>query len=222
VASPAGFTSPACSEGGPLRAMPLLPRALELVMAELGKLPGIGRRSAERMAFALLNAGQDRCEALEKSIGRLIEEVGICPQCGFFTDDGVCPIDADAHRDRTLLCVVEDAMDVVAFERAGGYRGLYHVLGGVLSPLKGVSPEDLRIALLFERLEHADSRIEEVILATSPSVEGDATAVYLAREMAALGLRITRLGRGLPMGGSLEHADGGTLRMAFEGRRSMD
>jgi recombination protein RecR len=201
--------------------MPLLPRALELVMTELGKLPGIGRRSAERMAFALLIAGSERCDALEKAVERLSEEVGVCPECGFFTDGGVCPIDSDPLRDRSLLCVVEDAMDVVAFERAGGYRGLYQVLGGMLSPLKGVSPEDLRIAHLFDRLERSDSRIEEVILATSPSVEGDATAVYLAREMASLNVRLTRLGRGLPMGGSLEHADGGTLRMAFEGRRAM-
>lgn len=197
-----------------------LPQALEALIAELGKLPGVGRRSAERMAFALLAAPADRADALAIAVRRVHDEVGLCPVCGAYTDAGRCPICDDPARDRSVVCVVETPLDVVSFERAGGYRGLYHVLGGVLSPLKGVTPADLRVGELERRLD--GGAINELILATSPGVEGDATAIWLTQRLAARGLRLTRIGRGLPMGGSLEHADGGTLRLALEGRRPVD
>ncbi|MCB2154396.1 recombination mediator RecR [bacterium] len=197
-----------------------LPKALEVAIAELGKLPGIGRRSAERMAFALLQAEKAQVAELSDALVRLREEIGTCPTCGYFTDAGECPICSDRGRDRTALCVVERDLDVVAIERAGGFRGMYHVLGGVLSPLKGVTPEDLNIDMLFRRLDGGEFR--EVILATSPSVEGDATALYLSNLLADRALSVTRIGRGVPMGGSLDLSDAGTLRLALEGRRTID
>jgi len=199
--------------------MARLPQALENLIVRLGRLPGVGRRGAERMAFALL-ADPRLAEETAQAVDRLRSDVGTCAECGYFTENGACPVCGDASRDRALLCVVEDALDVVAFEKSGGYRGLYHVLGGVLSPLKGVAPEDLRIGELRGRL--ATGAFAEIILATSPNVEGDATALYLARTLAVDGLRTTRIGRGVPMGGSLELADGGTLRMALEARRAVD
>ncbi len=199
--------------------MAKLPEALENLIGRLGRLPGVGRRGAERMAFALLAAKDDPTE-LSRALGRLSEEVGNCETCGYFTDRGQCPVCSDSARDRSTICVVEDALDIVAFEKAGGYRGVYHALGGLLSPLKGVAPEDLRIAELAQRLNEGE--FEEVILGTSPSVEGDATALYLSRTLAREGLTFTRIGRGVPMGGSLEMADGGTLRMALESRQGLD
>jgi len=196
-----------------------LPRALENLVAELGKLPGVGRRSAERMAFGLLAAPHERAEALARAASELHQRVGTCDVCGYYTEDGVCPICSDANREDQVLCVVEDSLDVIAFERSASFRGRYHVLGGVLSPLKGVTPDDLNIASLRQRI--SDPQITEIILATSPSVEGDATAIYLADVLAREGLAITRIGRGVPVGGSLELIDGGTLRMALEGRRSV-
>lgn len=197
-----------------------LPRALETLIGELGKLPGIGRRSAERIAFALLMGRPEQARALAEALAALHADVGTCPRCGYFTELQRCPLCDDPGRDAHLLCVVEHALDVVAFERAGGYRGLYHVLGGALSPLKGVTPEDLALDTLGRRL--ADGDVQEVILATSPSVEGDVTALYINDMVAAReGIVVTRIGRGIPMGGSLELADGGTLRMALEGRRTL-
>lgn len=197
-----------------------LPRALEALIVELGKLPGVGRRSAERMAFAVLGAPADQADSLAAALRRVHDEVGLCQRCGAYTDAGRCHVCDDPGRDGSMLCVVETPLDVVSFERAGGFRGLYHVLGGVLSPLKGVTPDDLRFGELDRRL--AGGEIREVILATSPGVEGDATAIYTTQRLAPRGLRLTRIGRGLPMGGSLEHADGGTLRLALEGRRPVD
>ena len=199
--------------------MPPLPRALEIAIAELGKLPGIGRRSAERMAFALLQADRNQVHELSAALVRLREEIGTCATCGYFTDQGACPICSDGNRDATSLCIVERDLDVVAIERAGGFRGLYHVLGGVLSPLKGVTPEDLNLASLFQRLAAGEFR--ELILATSPSVEGDATALYISSQLDGRELILTRIGRGVPMGGSLDLSDAGTLRLALEGRRSL-
>ncbi len=196
-----------------------LPSALQSVIDELGKLPGIGRRSAERIAFGLLASPNAQTKDLAQALLNLHTQVGNCSICGYFTDHGTCPICSDNGRDRTSLCVVEQALDVVAFERAGGFRGQYHVLAGVLSPLKGVTPDDLRISELYERL--AEGEFTEIILATSPSVEGDATALFLSRQLDRPELSVTRIGKGIPMGGSLEHADGGTLRMALEGRRAI-
>ena len=196
-----------------------LPRALENLIAELGKLPGVGRRSAERIAFALLTGSADQCGALAGVLAALHEEVGTCERCGYFTENSVCPHCDSPARDTHLLCVVEQPLDVVAFERAGGYKGMYHVLGGALSPLKGVTPDDLRMGELVRRLEEGE--YTEIILATSPSVEGDVTALFISEHIARDDLSITRIGRGVPMGGSLEFADSGTLRMALEGRRKM-
>lgn len=171
------------------------------------------------MAFDLLSGTDQRISALHDAIGAVQESVGICAECGYFTVGKACLI-CSQNRDRESLLVVERALDVTAIERAGGFRGLYHVLGGHLSPLKGIGPSSLRIDELYRRIDAGP--IVELILATSPSVEGDATALYISRHVERDGLRITRLGRGVPMGASLEFSDAGTLRMALEGRRGMD
>lgn len=197
----------------------LLPPVIEHLIAEFARFPGVGRRSAERMAFDLLSAPHQRVAALHAAIGQVEKSVSVCAECGYFSVDGACLICAQ-NRDRESLLVVERALDVTAIERAGGYRGLYHVLGGHLSPLKGIAPSSLRIDALYQRLDAGT--VHELILATSPSVEGDATALYISRNVERENLRITRLGRGVPMGASLEFSDAGTLRMALEGRRGMD
>lgn len=195
----------------------LIPKAVEHVIAELSKLPGIGRRSAERLAFDLLNRAPERPAALADALARLAEGIAPCTTCFFYAEDGVCPICSDPRRDGHLICVVETPMDVTAFDRVGGMRPLFHVLGGRLSPLKGITPDDLHIDALVDRLREG---VEEVILATSPTVEGEATALYLASVIGPLGVRMTRIGRGIPMGGSLEHADSETLRLSLETRRT--
>lgn len=197
--------------------MPAIPKALERLVGELARLPGVGKRTAERFAFALLEAGDQQVIPLVHALEGMVETVGTCDACGYLTDGGECPLCGDPGRDDQQLIVVEHVLDVLAFEKAGGYRGRYHVLGGSLSPLKGVTPDDLRFGELEARL----GGVTELILATSPSVEGDATALYIAGEYGRDGLEITRIGRGVPMGGSLELADGGTLRMALEGRRRL-
>ncbi len=196
-----------------------LPPAVESLIAELARLPGIGRRSAERMALDLVTAPGGRREDLLAAIRAIGEEISICPRCGYFRTEGECLV-CDRGRDEAQLLVVERPLDVIAIEKAGGYRGHYHVLGGHLAPLKGVGPEDIRLEELFLRLE--SGTVRELILATSPSVEGDATALYIARKARKEGLSVTRLGRGVPMGASLEFSDAGTLRMALEGRRALD
>ena len=200
------------------------PRALEALIGELGRLPGVGRRSAERLGHALLQEDSARARGLAEALRLVLEQVGTCEHCGYFTDRGECPFCSDDRRDPALLCVVEDASDVAAFERAGGFRGRYHVLGGVLSPLKGVGPQDLRMAGLLQRLAPAPDApgIGEVILALPPSVEGDATALYIAGELHGSPVRLTRIGRGVSMGSSLELADPATLRLALEGRRDIE
>lgn len=195
----------------------MIPKAVEHVIAELSKLPGIGRRSAERLAFDLLNRAPERPAALADALHRLAEGIAPCSTCFFYAEDGVCPICTDPRRDAHLICVVETPMDVTAFDRVGGMRPLFHVLGGRLSPLKGITPDDLHVDALLNRIREG---IEEVILATSPTVEGEATALYLASVIGPLGARMTRIGRGIPMGGSLEHADAETLRLSLETRRT--
>ncbi len=199
--------------------MNTLPRSVEALIQELGKLPGVGRRSAERLAFHLLHAERERALALAGAIQRVKDEIGLCETCHFLAEGSRCAICADSAREESVICVVEQSLDVIAFERAGGFHGRYHVLGGRLSPLRGVSPEDLAIADLTERA--ASPQVEELILATSPSLEGDATAHYLQRRLESTGKRITRLGRGVPSGSSLEHSDPATLRAALEGRRPL-
>lgn len=198
----------------------MLPQSVQTLINELAKLPGIGRKSAERMALGLVTGPVDSAQALERAIASMRDRVGICPECGYFTEDDLCPACSDPRREEHLLMVVERAMDVVAFEKAGGFPGRYHVLGGHLSPLKGITPKKLNLDSLYQRVRLES--LTELILATSPSVEGDATALFIAREVQRAGLSITRLGRGVPMGGSLEFADSGTLRLAVESRRSLD
>jgi len=199
--------------------MNVVPAAVEALIAELAKLPSVGRRTAERLAFHLLQADDEKADALADAIRRVKAEIGACPQCHFLTQDGRCAICTDAGRDSSILCVVEHPLDVIAFEKAGGFRGRYHVLGGHLSPLRGITPDDLHIADLFERVEREG--FEEIVLATNPSVEGDATSHFLSQTLSEKGIRLTRLGRGLPVGASLEYSDPTTLRAALEGRQKL-
>lgn len=195
-----------------------LPPAIDNLIVELSRLPGIGRRGAERMAMNLVVSSSERLEALVGALRGVREQVGVCQVCGYFTQEGQCLV-CGPNRDSATIMVMERQVDVVAMERAGGFKGLYHVLGGHLSPLKGITPAQLNLDALFVRLQ--DPAVNELVLATSPSVEGDTTALYITREAERPGLEITRLGRGMPMGGNLEHTDPGTLRLAFESRRGI-
>lgn len=187
---------------------------------ELGRLPGIGPKSAQRIAFHLLQADPVDVKRLVDVLSEVKEKVRFCVTCGNVTQDEQCRICRDPRRDVTVLCVVEEPKDVVAIEKTREFRGRYHVLGGAISPIEGVGPDDLRIKELMTRL--ADGDIVEIIIATDPNLEGEATATYLARMLKPLGLRITRLASGLPVGGDLEYADEITLGRAFEGRRLLD
>lgn len=189
------------------------------LIVALNKLPGIGPKTAQRLAFYLLAAPREEAEALAQAILKARERVIYCSSCFNFTDRNPCWICQDETRDRHLICVVEEPRDIVAFEKTREYQGLYHVLHGVLSPLNGVTPEDLKIKELLSRLE--GQKVEEVIVATNPSTEGETTALYLARLLKPLGIKVTRLAHGLPVGGELEYADQATLVRALEGRREM-
>jgi recombination protein RecR len=198
---------------------------LELLIEELAKLPSIGQKSAQRLALHLLKASKEDAVRLAEAIRAVKERVRLCSVCGNFSDEDPCRICDDPQRDAGLVCVVEQPGDVLAFERTGQFRGRYHVLGGALSPLDGTHPEDLRIAPLLERLRAGDSGgpvIREIILATNPNVAGEATALYLSRLLAPLGVRVTRIARGVPMGSDLEYSDQVTLARALEGRREVD
>lgn len=191
---------------------------IERLIVELSKLPGVGRKTAQRLVFHLLNAPESDATALGRTILELRDKIRFCRDCFNLAEQELCPICSDARRDRATLCVVEEASNLVGFERTGAYRGLYHVLGGALSPLKDIGPEELRVRELMARL--AAGSFAEVILATNPDVEGEATAVYLSRLIQPLGLKTTRLAQGLPAGGDLEFTDDLTLTRALEGRRS--
>jgi len=194
--------------------------AIEDLVAELAKLPGIGRKTAQRLTFHLLKQGPDVAERLAGAIRRVRESVSTCRVCGTLTDTDPCAICADPRRDSTVLCVVEEASDVGAIERAGRYRGRYHVLGGRLSPLDGVGPEALRLDELMQRVGNG-AGVREVIVATNPSMEGEVTATYLQQLLQPTGVRVTRIARGLPVGGDLEYADGVTIAQALDARRDM-
>ena len=194
------------------------PGSLERLVAEFGKLPGIGRKSAQRLAFHLLKEGRERAEALSQAILALKDKVGYCSTCFNVTETDPCPVCSSARRDRTKICVVEEPRDVFALEKTGEYNGLYHVLGGALSPLDGIGPDDLRIKELLHRL---NSEVNEVILANNPSTEGEATSIYLSGLIRQLGIKVSRIAWGLPMGGDLELADQVTLARALSGRREM-
>jgi recombination protein RecR len=186
---------------------------------ELGRLPGVGPKSAQRIAFHLLQADPVDVRRLAAVLVAVKERVRFCAVCGNVSEEDVCRICRDPRRDVSLLCVVEEPKDVVAVERTREFRGRYHVLGGAISPIDGIGPDQLRVKELLTRL--ADGSVTEVILATDPNLEGEATATYLTRMLVGLGLRVTRLASGLPVGGDLEYADEVTLGRAFEGRRSV-
>lgn len=187
---------------------------------ELGRLPGVGPKSAQRIAFHLLQADPADVQRLVHAITEVGEKIRFCSVCGNVSADEQCRICRDPRRDPGLICVVEESKDVVAIERTREFRGRYHVLGGAISPMDGVGPDDLRIRELMQRL--ASDEVQEIILATDPNLEGEATATYLARLLKPMGLRVTRLASGLPVGGDLEYADEVTLGRAFEGRRLID
>ena len=187
------------------------------VIDALGRLPGIGPKGAQRIAFHLLKTDPEEVEALADALRVLREKVRFCTVCGNVAESDLCAICRDPRRDPSVLCVVEESKDVVAIERTREFRGRYHVLGGAISPMDGIGPDDLRIRELMARL--ADGTVTEVILATDPNLEGEATATYLARLIGPLGLTVSRLASGLPVGGDLEFADEVTLGRAFEGRR---
>ena len=192
---------------------------VQYLIDEFGRLPGIGPKSAQRIAFHILQTPTFDVSRLAHLLAELRERVRFCDVCGNVSEQERCTICRDPRRDPTLICVVEDAKDVAAIERTREFRGLYHVLGGVISPIAGIGPDDLRIAQLLQRL--ADGTVQEVILATNPNLEGEATATYLTRYLHTLEISVTRLASGLPVGGDLEYADEVTLGRAFEGRRSV-
>lgn len=192
---------------------------IDELTSELARLPGIGRKTAMRLTYHLLRQPPAQSRRLAESLVSLIERVRACERCHNFTELPLCTLCADPRRDATTLCVVEEAADIASVERAGEFRGLYHVLGGRLSPLDGVGPDDLAIGPLLARIE--PEGVREVILATNPSLEGEATALYVQRQLASRGVRITRIARGLPVGGDLEYADGVTIAQALSARREM-
>jgi recombination protein RecR len=187
---------------------------------ELGRLPGVGPKSAQRIAFHLLQSDPEDIRRLVHALTEVSAKVRFCVVCGNVSADEQCRICRDARRDGSVLCVVEEPKDVVAIEKTREFRGRYHVLGGAISPIEGIGPDDLRVRELVTRL--ASGEVTEIILATDPNLEGEATATYLARLLKPMGLRVTRLASGLPVGGDLEYADELTLGRAFEGRRLLD
>ena len=194
--------------------------AVQDLIDELGRLPGVGPKSAQRIAFYLLAADQVDVRRLITALTEVKEKVRFCVVCGNVAEEDECRICRDPRRDLSVICVVEEPKDVVAIEKTREFRGRYHVLGGAISPIEGVGPDDLRIKELLTRL--ADDVVRELIIATDPNLEGEATATYLARLIKPMGLRVTRLASGLPVGGDLEYADEVTLGRAFEGRRTLD
>jgi recombination protein RecR len=196
------------------------PAPLGRLVAELSRLPGIGQRTAQRLAFHLLRAEDEEAEALAAAIREMKERVGLCEVCFNLAEGPRCRICEDPGRDQTMICVVEEPADVIPIERTHEYRGLYHVLGGALSPIDGIDPEDLRIAELLGRVGEGEE-VREVVLATNPTTTGEATALHIAAALAGK-VTVTRLASGLPVGADLEHADEVTLGKALAGRRSLD
>ena len=193
--------------------------AIDALASELAKLPGIGRKTALRLTYHLLKQPADQSRRLADALVTLSEKVRPCTQCFNLTEEALCSICRDSRRDPAIICAVEEASDIGAIERAGEFRGLYHVLGGRLSPLDGVGPDDLTIPQLESRVSSGDVR--EVISATNPSIEGEATALYVQRKLLPYQLTVTRIARGLPVGGDLEYADGVTIAQALSARRAM-
>lgn len=194
-------------------------RALQRLLDELGRLPGIGPKSAQRIAYHLLEADVEQARRLSSAIIEVKRQVHFCPVCFSYATHDTCDVCADTSRDRSAVCVVSEPRDVSAIERTGSYHGLYHVLGGVISPMDKIGPDQLHVRELIRRL--ASGEVAEVILATNPDVEGETTATYLARTIRPLGVKVTRLASGLPVGGDLEYADEVTLGRAIEARREL-
>lgn len=200
--------------------MEYFPPALEKMVEQFARLPGIGNKTAQRLAFYVLSLPENEVEEFSEAILRAKRTIALCPVCRNLTEgEGLCPICASGKRDESVVCVVADPKDVIALERAREFRGRYHVLHGVLSPMNHVGPDDLHIKSLVERV--AEGGIDEVIMATNPDTEGEATAMYLSRLLKPFGVRVTRLAYGVPVGGHLEYADDATLMRALEGRRDM-
>lgn len=191
--------------------------AIADLVSELGSLPGIGPKSAQRIAFHILQADPADVRRLADALIAVKDRVRFCVECGNVSEEERCRVCSDDRRDRSMICVVEEPKDVIAIERTREYRGVYHVLGGAISPIDGIGPDDLRIKELVQRL--ADGSVQEVVIATDPNLEGEATATYLSRMLNPLGVAVSRLASGLPVGGDLEYADEVTLGRAFAGRR---
>ena len=196
------------------------PRSLNKLINELGKLPGIGGKTAQRLAFHVLSLTDREAEMLAESIVEAKRSLHYCSVCGNLTDKDICGICSDGSRDRSVICVVETPQDVMAMERIREYKGTYHVLHGAISPAEGIGPADINLKSLIERLQK-DSDVEEVIIATNPNIEGEATAMYIARLLKPAGIKVTRIAHGIPVGGDLEYADEVTLLKAVEGRREL-
>ena len=195
------------------------PASFEELIDGFASLPGIGRKSAQRLAFHILSVPQEEAERFAEAVLKARRNVHTCPVCQNLTDEDICPVCASSGRDRAVICVVSEPRDVMSIERSREYRGLYHVLHGALSPMNHVGPDDLRIRELLERV--AKGGVEEVIMATNPDTEGDATAMYISRLLQPFGVKVTRLGFGVPVGSNLEYADDATMLKALEGRREM-
>ena len=199
--------------------MAAIPEAVLRLVDEFSRLPGIGPKTASRLAYYLLRAPVEQVQSLGEAISQLRDRITFCSQCFNITENDPCPICADERREQHMVCVVEEPLDVLAVERTAEYHGLYHVLHGAISPVEGIGPDELRMRELVERVKAAS--ISEVILATNTSLEGEATAMYVQRQLRPFDVRVTRLARGLPVGGDLEYADAITLARALEGRREM-
>lgn len=192
---------------------------IQILIDEFRKLPGVGPKSAQRLVFFLLKEPDETSNALAEAILGLKSSLQLCSQCNNITDTDPCRLCRDPNRDSKTICVVEEPFNVLSIEKSGGYRGLYHVLHGVISPINGIGPEDLKLKNLLERL--ADEKVEEIIVATNPTAEGEATALYLSRLIKPLGITISRIASGIPVGSDIEYADSLTLSTAFSGRRSL-
>lgn len=195
------------------------PQSLARLVEELEKLPGVGPKTAQRLALHILHASDEEAVELAEAIREVKERIHACPRCFNYTDADICAVCADTNRDHRVLCVVSDVRDLLAMERGAAFRGRYHVLGGLISPMDGVGPEALHLEELLRRVR--EERVEEVVLATNPTVEGDATAMYIARLLKPLEVRVTRIALGLPVGGDLDYADDVTISRALEGRTEM-
>ena len=195
------------------------PRTLQNLINQLSHLPGLGPKAAQRMAFHLISGSEEAVTDLASALTEAKEAIHPCPVCGNYTDEDICTVCADANRDKGLLCIVEGVADIVSMERSRSFNGVYHVLGGAISPMDGIGPENLNLNTLGKRLK--SGTIREVVLATNPTVEGEATALYLAKKIKPLGIKVSRIAHGMPVGGSLAYADEATLSLAINERKQL-